>query len=111
MGGRRGQLVATLAVVISLLAADNPADPNSKTKERHQQARDDDEMRQTVALRIACFPGADEEVEGEVVDPTGQQYLRFLEQRGYVCERTEAAFSAALPLRLVTSVAPAISMR
>ena len=40
-----------------------------------------DEMRDAVSLRIADLPGADEQIEGEVVNPAGQQQLRFLKQR------------------------------
>ena len=52
-------------------------------------------MRDLVALRIAHFPGADEQIEGEVVDPAGQQQLLLLEQRRDVGQRAESAFSAA----------------
>ena len=62
--------------------------------ERHHQARNDDEMRDLVALRIAHFPRADEQVERQVVNPAGQQQFLFAKQRRHVGERAEPAVGA-----------------
>ncbi len=48
-------------------------------------------MRDVVRLRVARFPAADEQVEREVVDPTGEEQRRLGEEERDVGERSESA--------------------
>ena len=47
--------------------------PDRPEKEGEDQAGHDQRVGDAVALRVADLPGADEEVERQVVDPAGQQ--------------------------------------
>lgn len=48
-------------------------------------------MRDALGLCIPHFPTTDEQIEGEIVDPTGQQQPAVLKQRGYTVEGAEVA--------------------
>ena len=63
-------------------------------EEGEDQRRNDEEMRDALGARRAHFPGADEEVEGEIVQPAGEQQARRLEKQADVVERREAALGA-----------------
>ena len=52
-----------------------------------------------MALRVARFSGADEEVEREVVHPAGEQSRRIREQQRDSGQRAKAPFAAAEVLR------------
>ena len=60
-----------------------------------QQGRNDEQMRDAFGARRAHFPGAYEQVEGEIVQPAGEEQPRRLEKPANVVERREAPLCAS----------------
>ena len=78
----------------STRAAPQPVEqqePGRPEQERQGQARQHQEERDPLAPRRPDLPGAEEEVEREIVDPAGQRDLRHGEERHHLGERAEPA--------------------
>ena len=74
-------------------------EPSSRSEQKRQgQARQHEKMRNAALPGITHFPAPDEEIEGEVVNPAGQQQPRIAEQHRDVRQGREPA-GAAVPHR------------
>lgn len=71
-------------------ADDEIEQPTRRTKqEGQQQARHEGELWEVAGSGVACLPDTDEEIECQIVDPTGEEDPRIAEQCGDTRERIE----------------------
>ena len=69
--------------------------PGRPEQEGEDERRNDEEMRDALGARRADLPRADEQVEGEIVQPAGEEQSRRLEEQADIVERREASLGVA----------------